>query len=60
MTRKDELLLTLSKWTKGFSVSQLSDMADIAIANGNDNKSLWSAIRQVTLRDNPNALDLTR
>ncbi len=60
MTRKDELLSTLSKWTNGFSESQLSDMADICIANGDDNKSLWSAIREVTLRDNPNALVLSK
>ncbi len=57
---KNQILETLRKFTNGFSESQLSDMADICIANGNDNKSLWSAIRQVTLRDNPNALDLTR
>ena len=60
MTRKQELLTTLSKWTNGFSESQLSDMADICLANGDENKALWSAIRQVTLRDNPNALDLTK
>lgn len=57
---KNQILETLRQWTKGFSESQLSDMADICIADGNDNNALWSAIRQVTLRDNPNALDLTR
>ena len=57
---KNQILETLRQWTKGFSESQLSDMADICIANGNDNKSLWSAIREVTLRDNPNALDLSK
>lgn len=60
MTRKDELLITLSKWTKGFSVSQLSDMADICLANGDNNKAFWSAVREVTLRDNANALVLSR
>ncbi len=57
---KNQILETLRQWTSGFSESQLSDMADIAIANGDDNKSLWSAIREVTLRDNPNALDLSK
>lgn len=57
---KQQILDTLRKFTNGFTESQLSDMADIAIDNGGDNVALWSAIRQVTLRDNPSALDLTK